>query len=278
MTPSSVSLADHTKFDPQAGDVMGNINKANALLNKANPNTSIFLSCQSLLFMVPNVEPAGRYESVQDFEVANTGPTSLWAREKAIAYKCVVIAGYAEKDEKKSDSPVYYNSAIVVNEDGKFTGNYRKNYLHPRKDKWASHGLEFFHKSIPNLGQVSMGISMDLNPEHLEAPKFAHEFAHEILSYGAELIILPMSWWTGAAIDTKFPSRPLLCWLNRLEPLFRRNRQDEITCVFANRVGTEGEDVYVGKSAVVKIGYESLKVCGALGSTEEDLLVVDTQA
>ncbi|PVH73175.1 hypothetical protein DL98DRAFT_595272 [Cadophora sp. DSE1049] len=53
----------------------------------------------------------------QDFEVAKTGLTSLWARGKAIAYKCVVIAGYAEKDEKKSDSPVYYNSAIVVNED-----------------------------------------------------------------------------------------------------------------------------------------------------------------
>ncbi|PVH68372.1 carbon-nitrogen hydrolase [Cadophora sp. DSE1049] len=255
-------------FDPRPGDAMGNISKADAILKKND--------LQSLdLRVLPELAFSG-YEDVQDFEVAKTGTTSLWVRRKAIDYKCVAIAGYAEKDETGNDSPMYYNSATVVNRDGEFIGNYRKEFLHPYKDTWASCGGEYFSKLIPGLGRVSLGISTDLNRKNPGTPLFAYELAYETIVRDSELLILPMAWWPGATINTKFAASPLMPWISRLEPFLFCDRKDGIICVFANRVGTEGKDVYIGRSAVVKIQHKSVRVYGVLDSTEEDLLIVET--
>jgi hypothetical protein len=76
----------------------------------------------------------------------------------ALKYECVVTVGYPEKVERPA-SPGYYNSAIIVNADGKTIAN--------SDETWALEG--FFDGVIPGLGHVAMGIckwqTTDFNSE-----------------------------------------------------------------------------------------------------------------
>jgi protein N-terminal amidase len=86
----------------------------------------------------------------------------LWARTTALKYKCVVTVGYAEKVDITGEwpaSPEYYNSAIVVNPDGKTIPNYRKTFLYYCDETWALEGSDsFFDGEVPGLGNTAMGI------------------------------------------------------------------------------------------------------------------------
>ena len=50
MMMSSYALTDHTKFDPQPGDVKSNISKANAILDQADPQHLDLLVLPELTF------------------------------------------------------------------------------------------------------------------------------------------------------------------------------------------------------------------------------------
>ncbi len=98
-------------------------------------------------------------------ENTTAGVTSLWARTTALKYDCAVVVGYPEKVETKRwpASPEYFNSAIIVNHDGATIGHYRKAFLYPRDETWALEGPNgFFGRELPGLGNVAMGIGMDL--------------------------------------------------------------------------------------------------------------------
>lgn len=79
---------------------------------------------------------------------------------------------------------------------------------------------------------------------------------------------------------SRMPNEPdmdtLTYWVTRLEPLIRKEGQDEIIVVFCNRTGTEDDVVYAGTSAVVGIHDGEVKIYGLLGRGEKELLVVDT--
>jgi hypothetical protein len=62
----------------------------------------------------------------------------------------------------------------------------------------------------------------------------------------------------------------------RMEPVIRADIKGEITFVFANRTGTEGDVSYTGTSAVIGIQEGVVSVYGILGQCEKKLLVVDT--
>jgi predicted amidohydrolase len=89
----------------------------------------------------------------------------MWARTTALKYDCAVVVGYPERveTERWPASPEYYNSAIVVNHAGETIGHYRKSFLYPRDTTWASEGRDgFFGAALPGLGNVAMGIGMDV--------------------------------------------------------------------------------------------------------------------
>jgi protein N-terminal amidase len=66
-------------------------------------------------------------------------------------------------DSKCSDSPKYYNSALIVNGEGETVGNYRKSFLHRTDETWASESPSgFFQGGLPGLGNIGLGISTDL--------------------------------------------------------------------------------------------------------------------
>ncbi|PVH78587.1 carbon-nitrogen hydrolase [Cadophora sp. DSE1049] len=322
------------QFAPQVGDVDNNLNRADAVLSKANPQNIdllvlpelafsgesgnrkgipyhsipldvlcdisdtrlIFLSQYRMQAAAPYLrDEQGRSEvlnlpgscrTVPYLEPTTAGITSLWARTTALKYDCVVTAGYPEKVDitpKWPASPEYYNSAITVNAEGETIANYRKSFLYYTDETWALEGPDgFYDGEIDGLGNVAMGICMDLNPYKFEAPWSAWEFAYHILHKEANLVIISMAWLTreDARSFSRTPKEPdmetLSYWLARMEPLIRAESDDEIIVVLANRCGTEDDAVYAGTSAVLGIQSGEVKVYGILGRGERELLVVDT--
>ncbi|KAJ4167849.1 hypothetical protein NW754_011665 [Fusarium falciforme] len=272
------------QFAPQVGDVDNNLNRADAVLSRANPEDLDLLVLPELAFSGYN------FKSLQDItpflEPSGSGITSLWARTIALKYNCIVTVGYPEKVDvspKWPTGPEYYNSVIVVNGDGETIANYRKSFLYYTDETWALEGNRGFYDGfIPGLGNTSIGICMDINPYKFEAPWHAFEFAFHILEVESNLVIVSMAWMTREEPRrfTRMPNEPdmetLTYWVTRLEPLIRSENQDEIIVVFCNRSGNEEEALYAGTSAVIGIQDGEVKVYGLLGRGEKELLVVDT--
>ncbi|KAI5461278.1 hypothetical protein BGZ63DRAFT_404151 [Mariannaea sp. PMI_226] len=275
------------QFAPQLGDVDNNLNRADAVLHKANPGDLDLLVLPELAFSGYN------FKSLQDIrpflEHSGSGISSLWARTMALKYGCTVAVGYPEKVEWSSTSsqrsigPEYYNSAIVVNEDGETIANYRKSFLYDTDETWAQEGDRGFYDGfIPGLGNVSIGICMDLNPYKFQAPWHAFEFANHVLRMDSNLVIVSMAWVTreDRRRFTSLPNEPdmdtLTYWVTRLEPLIRADNQDEIIVIFCNRTGYEDDVTYAGTSAVIGIQDGEVTVYGLLGRGQKELLVVDT--
>ncbi|KAK2698786.1 hypothetical protein QWA68_002686 [Fusarium oxysporum] len=272
------------QFAPQVGDVNNNLNRADSVLSKANPDDLDLIVLPELAFSGYN------FKSLQDIapflEYSGSGITSLWARTVALKYNCVVTVGYPEKVDLSAHwpaNPEYYNSTIVVNSEGETIANYRKSFLYYTDESWALEGDEgFFEGYITGLGNTSIGICMDLNPYKYEAPWDAFEFAFHVLEAGSNLVIVSMAWMTREEPRkfTRMPNEPdietLTYWVTRLEPLIRQDTREEIIVVFCNRCGNEEEVLYAGTSAVVGIVDGEVRVYGLLGRGERELLVVDT--
>ncbi|KAH7321649.1 carbon-nitrogen hydrolase [Rhexocercosporidium sp. MPI-PUGE-AT-0058] len=272
------------QFAPQVGDVENNLNRADAVLSRANPQDLDLLVLPELAFTGYNFHSLSHISPF--LEPTTSGITSLWARTTALKYNCVVTAGYPEKVDlspKWPASPEYYNSAITVNAEGETIANYRKSFLYCTDETWALEGPDgFYDGEIDGLGTVAMGICMDLNPYKFEAPWNTWEFANHVLLREVNLVVLSMAWMTreDSRPFSRSPKEPdmetLSYWLARLEPLIRNEGEDEIIAVFANRTGSEENATYAGTSAVLGIHGGEVKVYGILGRGERELLVVDT--
>ncbi|KAK1672586.1 carbon-nitrogen hydrolase, partial [Colletotrichum godetiae] len=269
------------QFAPQVGDVDNNLNRADAVLSKADPGDLDLLVLPELSFSGYNFTSLSHIAPY--LEQSGSGITSLWARTTALKYGCNLVVGYPEKVDMTDDwpaSPEYYNAALVVNEDGETIANYRKTFLYYTDETWALEGDEGFYRgTIPGLGRTSIGIC---NPYKFEAPWHAHEFAFHVMESYSNLVIMSMAWLTraDAQVFTSTPNEPdmdtLTYWVARLEPLIRSENDDEIIVVFCNRAGIEDDAVYAGTSAVIGVQHGEVKIYGVLGRGEKKLLVVDT--
>ncbi|KAL7625226.1 hypothetical protein AAE478_004441 [Parahypoxylon ruwenzoriense] len=275
------------QFAPQVGDVDNNLNRADAVLSKANPEDLDLLVLPELAFTGYNFKSL---QQISPFlEPQGSGISALWGRTVALKYNCVVTVGYPEKVDVKPKwptSPEYYNSVIVIDSEGSTIANYRKNFLYYTDETWALEGQDgFFEGFIPGLGNTSMGICMDLkSPYKFEAPWHAFEFAFHVLEMESNLVILTMAWLTreDGRMFSRMPKEPdmdtITYWITRLEPLIRSDNDDEIIVVFCNRTGIEDDAVYAGTSAVIGIKDGEVSVYGMLGRGDKELLVVDTDA
>jgi predicted amidohydrolase len=292
MLPWDSSLFDTMKiaclqFDPQVGDVDNNLNRADAVLDKINPEDLDSLD----LLVLPELAFSGyNFTSLQHIapclEEAGSGITSLWAQTTALKHDCTVVVGYPEKVDVSVNwpaSPEYYNSALIINGDGDTVGNYRKSFLFYTDETWALEGGSgFFKGDIAGLGNVALGICTDLNPYKLEAPWDAFEFGFHVVKAQANLVIMSMAWQTheDPNVFGANPAEPdietLVYWVQRLEPLIRADKEEEVIVVFCNRAGSETEATYTGTSAVIGIKRGEVFVYGVLGRGVDDLLIVDT--
>ncbi|KUI56812.1 Protein N-terminal amidase [Cytospora mali] len=276
------------QFAPRVGDIDNNLNRADSVLAKANPDDLDSLD----LLVLPELAFTGyNFKSLQQIspylEPSGSGISSLWARTTALKYNTNVVVGYPERVDVSTiwpTGPEYYNSAIVVNGDGETIANYRKSFLYSVDESWALEGKDgFFHGHIDGLGQTAMGICMDLNPYKFEAPWHSFEFAFHILEIRAHLVIVTMAWLTreDKSHFSSMPAEPdmesLTYWIQRLEPVIRAEDDEEVIVVFCNRTGSEDDAVYAGTSAVVGIKEGEVHVYGLLGRGSKEVLVVDTQ-
>ncbi|KAH6854299.1 carbon-nitrogen hydrolase [Chaetomium sp. MPI-CAGE-AT-0009] len=275
------------QFGPQVGDVDNNLNRADAVLDKIDPEDLDSLD----LLVLPELAFSGyNFKSLQHIapclEEAGSGITSLWAQTTALKHDCTVVAGYPEKVDVSANwpaSPEYYNSALIVNGDGDTVGNYRKSFLFYTDETWALEGGSgFFKGNIAGLGNVALGICTDLNPYKLEAPWDAFEFGFHVTKAQANLVIVSMAWQThqDPGLFGANPAEPdietLVYWVQRLEPLIHADKEEEVIVVFCNRTGSETEATYTGTSAVIGIKRGEVFVYGVLGRGVDDLLIVDT--
>ena len=179
-------------------------------------------------------------------------------------------------------SPEYYNSVIAVNGNGETIANYRKSFLYYTDETWALEGKGFFEGNLGNLGQVAMGICMDINPYKFQTPWNKFEFAFHVLEVKANLVILSMAWLTqeDPTTFTQTTDDPdmetLSYWIQRLEPIIRMESEEEIIVVFCNRCGREDDVTYAGSSAVLGIQNGEVSVYGLMGRGVKDLMIVDT--
>ncbi|KAI1776295.1 carbon-nitrogen hydrolase [Hypoxylon cercidicola] len=272
------------QFAPQLGDLDNNLNRADKILNKANPEDLDILVLPELAFTGYN------FPSLRDIspflEPTGAGITSVWARTTALKYNTKLVVGYPEKVDvahRWPTSPEYFNSAIIVDQNGDTIGHYRKTHLYYTDETWALEGSGFYKGHLPGLGNVAMGICMDINPYRFEAPWHAMEFAFHVLEMEANLVILSMAWLTREDLEVWSTKSQDACmetltyWVTRLEPLIRAEGEEEIIVVFCNRTGVEDDAVYAGTSAVIGIQNGEVTVYGMLGRGQKELLVVDTE-
>lgn len=273
------------QFAAQVGEVKHNIALADSILTNAAPENLDLLVLPELAFTGYNFKSL---QAIAPFlEPTTSGVSAAWARATAHTLNCAVVVGYPETVDvsaKWPTSPEYYNAAVAVSPSGATLANYRKAFLFSTDETWALEGPNgFFHGEFDGVGDVAMGICMDLNPYKFEAAWTDWEFAYHILHVKARVAIVTMAWNTREEAETYVvnPKEPdmatLAYWVARLEPLVRREEEGEIIVVLANRSGVEDDAVYVGTSAVLGIEGGEVRLYGVLGRGEEELLVVDTE-
>jgi predicted amidohydrolase len=273
------------QFAAKVGEIKDNIALADRILANASPKNLDLLVLPELAFTGYNFKSL---HAIAPFlEPTAAGPSATWANATAQNLNCAVVVGYPETvdvSKKWPTSPEYYNAAVAVSPSGATLANYRKSFLFYTDETWALEGPDgFFGGEFDGIGNVAMGICMDLNPYKFEAPWSDWEFAYHILHVEARVAIVSMAWNTREEKETYVatPKEPdmetLAYWVARLEPLVRREEKGEIIVVLANRCGVEDDAVYVGTSTVLGIEEGEVKLYGVLGRGVEELLVVDTE-
>ncbi|RHZ74242.1 hypothetical protein CDV55_107862 [Aspergillus turcosus] len=300
------------QFAPRVGDVDGNIKRANELLNSGNVAGTAQAGIESLkpdLLVLPELALTGynfpSLEAIRPFlEPAGMGVSAAWARETATRLRCKVCVGYPEIEIGRVDAAAagaecsaqpqekYYNSLLVVDEQGEVLLNYRKTFLYFTDETWAAEGTaeRGFHELVFNSGSdssgrgdvlpsrvaTSFGICMDINPYKFEAPFTAWEFANRVLDSKSQLVILSMAWTTfmGREELDALADKPDLdtfnYWIQRFWPLVKEKmrhdvdlgcdghdaecaQEKKIVIIFGNRCGEEGSVRYAGTSAIIAI-------------------------
>ncbi|KAL4806132.1 carbon-nitrogen hydrolase [Aspergillus unguis] len=253
------------------GDIEANIERADELLDKGiiTPDGGSLRVEDARLDMLVLSELAltgynfPSLDAIRPYlEPAGQGPCASWARQTAKRIGCKVCVGYPEIEADANDqTEKYYNSLLVVDEEGTVLVNYRKTFLYYTDETWASEGqaeLGFHQLTFPTPTEddcsssgkaiaegeaaiipktssatksdsvaTSFGICMDINPYKFEAPYTAFEFAHRVLDSKSELVILSMAWLTllsRAELDA-LSGRPEIdtfnYWIQRFMPLLR---------------------------------------------------------
>ncbi|KAL7269057.1 hypothetical protein RUND412_008294 [Rhizina undulata] len=276
------------QFNPQLGDIAHNLQRAETIISRAAPIDINLLILPEMAFSGYNF--TSPHEINFHLEPTAAGPSAVWARSMAKRLGCYVVLGYPEYCAHSPSSPQgftsKYNSAVLVSPQGNVLANYRKHHLFTTDELWAEEGKEgFFAESIPGcLGNVSMGICMDLNPHRFTAPFEKYEFANHVLESKSDLVLVPMAWLTTQPTQSlvdqaQVPDADVLAyWIQRLQPILDQGgqgRSGETIFVACNRIGIEGQACYAGTSSVIGITKGNVKVYGSLGRGTEDLLVCD---
>lgn len=96
---------------------------------------------------------------------------------------CIVPGTIIEKQEGPNGTPIFYNTAYFISNDGSILGSYiKKNIWHPERPHLTSSGLDRHVAIDTPIGRVGMLICWDL--------AFPEAF-RELIADGADIVIIP---------------------------------------------------------------------------------------
>ena len=175
-----------------------------------------------------------------------------------------------------------YNSIVTVSPAGIILNNYRKSFLYYTDETWSSEGPErFFAGQLGALGQVTLGICMDINPYKFMAPWEDYEFANTALESNSPLVCVSMAWLCHLSPEElmKEPSQAdfatVAYWVERFQPIVEKAQDTPVYVILANRCGMEKTVCYAGSTTILKIEAGAVSLYETLGKSEEKVLVVD---
>ncbi|CAI4043910.1 amidase SKDI_10G2640 [Saccharomyces kudriavzevii IFO 1802] len=207
------------QLNPQIGQIDQTIKRTWSILDKVT-KSSTYVKPDIILF--PEFALTGysfhsRKDILPHVTGKDEGPSFQLAKSISEKFQCYTIIGYPEKaDEQK-----LYNSALVMNPQGKRIFNYRKTFLYDTEEKWNceenSEGFQVFPMNFPKRAKLpdedtferdvtlktSIGICMDLSPYKFKAPFNHFEFATFCVDNDVELVLCPMAWLSSTSVTDK---------------------------------------------------------------------------
>jgi len=239
MTTTKIACA---QFDFKIGDLSAN-------RSKIIDNIKLAADQSAEMVIFPECALTGYcYESLAEAAPAAesaTGPTAAAIANACRQANIYAVYGYIEKDGGQ-----YYNAARVIGPDGP-VGNYRKVHLpFLGVDRFLAPGDRQFEVFDLPFGRVGINICYDASfPESARALKLL----------GADLIVLPTNWPTGA-------------WRTAEFLVNARANENHVNFVAVDRVGTERGWHFIGRSKIIDFNGDTLIEGGA---DAEALLTAD---
>lgn len=258
--PRTITVAAAQTGPVFAEDMRAGIDGACTMVTEAARQGADII-CFSELFLTPFFPNQLR----QDYEHLflelpdpRTDPLFAVARENRIA----MIFPYGEKAGR-----YFYNSAYVVDRDGRHLGTYRKTHIPailPSKLKGGTGSYEKFYFSpgsefpVFEVGGVRFGIQICYDRKFPEGSR-------AVALKGAEIIFMPICAATYGEAKLRGNTWEL--------PLQARAYENGVFVVAVNRAGDENGRRHIGKSMIIDpVGAEMLAVAG----TDEPELLVRT--
>lgn len=222
-------------------------------------------------------------EAITPFlEATSAGVSTQWAQAIAKKLSCFVTVGYPEITV--SEPSKRYNSTVTVAPNQNILVNYRKSHLYYTDESWAFEGKPpFFTGNLEGLGEVALGICMDINPHLFMAPWDKYEFASSALAAEVPVVAISMAWLTRLSLDelvdnSRQPDTNCITyWIERFSPILNSQSQRPTTIICANRCGNEGEALYAGSSTIMSMQDGKVIICGVLGRNEEKCLITNVE-
>lgn len=216
------------QMDVTIGDVEANRREIVRRLSEATDAAAelvIFPECALTGYCFNSLEEATPFAESID------GPSS-----EAIAEACHKNGAYAVVGFIEKDGSNFYNAAMLVGPNG-IVGSYRKVHLpFLGVDRFLKPGDRPFSVVELPIGKVAINICYDASfPEAARALKLL----------GAELIVLPTNWPTGAWRTAEFIINSRAC-------------ENHINFAAVNRVGVERGWQFIGRSKVVDYNGDTL--------------------
>lgn len=216
------------QMDVTIGDVEANRREIVRRLSEATDAAAelvIFPECALTGYCFNSLEEATPFAESID------GPSS-----EAIAAACHKTGAYAVVGFIEKDGSNFYNAAMLVGPNG-IAGSYRKVHLpFLGVDRFLKPGDRPFSVIELPIGKVAINICYDASfPEAARALKLL----------GAELIVLPTNWPTGAWRTAEFIINSRAC-------------ENHINFAAVNRVGVERGWQFIGRSKVVDYNGDTL--------------------
>lgn len=231
-------------MDVAIGDVEANRQKIVERLRTAagaGAELVIFPECALTGYCFDSLEEAAPFAEPID------GPSSKVFAEACRETGAHAVIGFIEKDGTN-----YYNAAMLLGPGGGgIIGNYRKVHLpFLGVDRFLTPGDKPFEVFALPFGRIGINICYDASfPEAARALKLL----------GAELIILPTNWPTGAWRTAEFIVNARAC-------------ENHVNFAAANRCGIERGWQFIGRSKIVDYNGDTIEEASREG---EDMLIVD---